>query len=304
MRVWRRFCPLLAVLLMLTPLLAFAPIPLPPDGGMLEAEAAPTFRLPWKGDQRWYVTADNASANHNDPQFFPDLNRYAFDAQPLGADPSVVAIAEGEVIASVNSIEYSEDRAYKEANSGGNCVAIDHGGGVYSSYAHMETGSVSVQVGQRVEAGQPIGRAGRTGFVFADSPLLHWTATSTRPDSRCLNGLSSQSTYADVGGDGIPRAGNFYTSGNSQEVTSDESAAVTASLDLDVQQWCRDSYADPEASAYPKDENNPYTWVCETNGEQLQVDMMDAAERQYGPGHCAYVVGPTPTAYDWKAGPC
>jgi hypothetical protein len=225
MDFWRRIGPLLAVVLVLTPLLALAPVSLPPSGGVQEVEAAPTFYLPWKSGQSWHVTADNASANHNDPKFYPDLNRFAFDAQPLGADPTVVAIAGGEVIAAVNTIQYSEDQAYKEANSGGNCVAIDHGGGVYSAYAHMETGSVPVQVGQRVEAGQPIGRAGRTGFVFANSPLLHWTATSTRPDSRCLNGLSSPSTYADVGGDGIPRAGNAYTSGNSEAVTVAEPAA-------------------------------------------------------------------------------
>ena len=283
-------------------LLAIAPVPLPLDGGLREAEAAPTFRLPWKDGQRWYVTADNASANHNDPQFYPHLNRYAFDAQPLGEDPSVVAIAKGEVVASINTIEYSDDEAYKSANSGGNCVAIDHGDGVYSMYAHMETGSVSVRVGQEVEPGQAIGRAGRTGFVFADSPLLHWTVTSTEPDSRCLNGLSSQSTYADVGGDGIPQAGNSYTSGNTEEVNNAEPGSSTPTLDLDVLQWCRDYYDDPAADAYALDPNNPYTWVCETNGEQLPVDMMNAAERQYGPGYCAHLVGPT--AYDWKAGPC
>lgn len=43
----------------------------------------------------------------------------------------------------------------------GNWVMIDHGNGVRTGYAHAE--SVSVRVGQRVEAGQPVALAGTTG---------------------------------------------------------------------------------------------------------------------------------------------
>lgn len=75
-----------------------------------------------------------------------------------------------------------------------------------------------------------------------------------------------------------------------------------ATLNLDVQRWCQEVYADPNAVATALDFNDPYSWVCETNGQQRVVDMNNAAERQHGLGHCAYLVGPT--AYDWKAGPC
>ncbi len=45
----------------------------------------------------------------------------------------------------------------------GNCVVIDHGGGVKTRYAHMRSGSLSVRVGSRVSRGQQIGRIGTTG---------------------------------------------------------------------------------------------------------------------------------------------
>lgn len=53
----------------------------------------------------------------------------------------------------------------------GNTVIIDHGLGVYSSYAHLN--KILVKQGQRVEKGQIIGQVGSTGF--STGPHLHWT---------------------------------------------------------------------------------------------------------------------------------
>jgi murein DD-endopeptidase MepM/ murein hydrolase activator NlpD len=52
----------------------------------------------------------------------------------------------------------------------GNVVIVNHGGGVATHYAHLS--SFDVQVGQRVERGQIVGRAGSTGR--ATSPHLHY----------------------------------------------------------------------------------------------------------------------------------
>lgn len=52
----------------------------------------------------------------------------------------------------------------------GNLVIVSHGGGVTTHYAHLS--SFDVQVGQRVERGQIVGRAGSTGR--ATSPHLHY----------------------------------------------------------------------------------------------------------------------------------
>ncbi|MES2504716.1 MAG: M23 family metallopeptidase [Myxococcota bacterium] len=53
----------------------------------------------------------------------------------------------------------------------GNLVLVDHGSGVYSSYAHLSR--IDVQVGQSLKKGEQIGMAGATGRVTA--PHLHWS---------------------------------------------------------------------------------------------------------------------------------
>ncbi len=52
----------------------------------------------------------------------------------------------------------------------GNMVIIDHGGGLYSGYAHLS--SFNVSEGQMVEAGDIVGMSGNTGL--STGPHLHW----------------------------------------------------------------------------------------------------------------------------------
>jgi murein DD-endopeptidase MepM/ murein hydrolase activator NlpD len=58
----------------------------------------------------------------------------------------------------------------------GNCVIIDHGNSEYSVLMHMQQGSVRVQVGDRVAAGQVIGKLGDSGDAFG--PHLHYQLQS------------------------------------------------------------------------------------------------------------------------------
>lgn len=54
----------------------------------------------------------------------------------------------------------------------GNAVILDHGVGVFSLYAHMDSSVVSA--GQPVAKGELIGYQGQTGYVTG--PHLHWEA--------------------------------------------------------------------------------------------------------------------------------
>lgn len=54
----------------------------------------------------------------------------------------------------------------------GHMVLINHGDGYKTRYAHMVAGSICVSMGQRVEAGQTIGKVGSTGN--SSGPHLHF----------------------------------------------------------------------------------------------------------------------------------
>jgi len=73
--------------------------------------------------------------------------------------PSIMAIADGRVVWS--------DVGFAGSGYGGlgNSVAIDHGNGIYSLYAHMVPGSVRVQAGQNVRQGDILGTMGMSGKV-------------------------------------------------------------------------------------------------------------------------------------------
>ena len=52
----------------------------------------------------------------------------------------------------------------------GNCIMIDHGGGIVTLYGHQS--SLATSVGQSVSTGQTIGYVGSTGY--STGPHLHW----------------------------------------------------------------------------------------------------------------------------------
>ncbi len=64
----------------------------------------------------------------------------------------------------------------------GNWIEIDHGNGRTTRYAHLQSGSVKVKVGDRVSQGQVIGGLGSTGMV--EEPRLHF---ETRINGTAVN---------------------------------------------------------------------------------------------------------------------
>jgi hypothetical protein len=68
----------------------------------------------------------------------------------------------------------------------GNHVIVDTGNGAYALYAHMQPGSLTVEVGDRVRSGEQLGRVGNTGSSTA--PHLHFHLTDG-PSAVGANGI-------------------------------------------------------------------------------------------------------------------
>jgi murein DD-endopeptidase MepM/ murein hydrolase activator NlpD len=97
--------------------------------------------------------------------FYPGaLDRYA------AWDAEVVSPCDGVVAAAVDQFPDLPPPWRDPAHPAGNHVAIESGGAtVY--LAHLRRGSVAVRAGDRVRAGQPVGRVGNSGNTT--EPHLH-----------------------------------------------------------------------------------------------------------------------------------
>jgi murein DD-endopeptidase MepM/ murein hydrolase activator NlpD len=69
------------------------------------------------------------------------------------------------------------------AGVAGNYVVIDHGNGEYSLYAHLQPGSVRVQVGDRVAGGTRLGKLGSSGN--STEPHLHFQVCDAADPLMC-----------------------------------------------------------------------------------------------------------------------
>jgi hypothetical protein len=131
-------------------------------------------------------------AGRTPPVFSPPLEgemRINEDGQIVVDDPSenenyvnygakVMAAADGVVVGMLDELEDNVPGQLPDPNSitlknvDGNYVVIDHGNGLYSFYAHLQRGSVEVEVGDEVQAGDQLGLLGNTGNSSA--PHLHF----------------------------------------------------------------------------------------------------------------------------------
>jgi Peptidase family M23 len=114
-----------------------------------------------------------------------DANENAADA---GYGREILAPAAGTVVYARNDVptnphpgEEPGDNWYRPLHDpvmafAGNCVIVDHGNSEYSVMMHMQPGSVTVKVGDRVATGQVIGRLGNSGD--ATGPHVHYQLQS------------------------------------------------------------------------------------------------------------------------------
>jgi murein DD-endopeptidase MepM/ murein hydrolase activator NlpD len=106
------------------------------------------------------------------------------NATTTGWGREILAPAAGTVVYARNDVptnphagEEPDSSWYKTLHDpvmalAGNCVIIDHGNSEYSVMMHMQPGSVTVTVGDRVVTGQVIGRLGNSGS--SGGPHLHY----------------------------------------------------------------------------------------------------------------------------------
>jgi hypothetical protein len=157
--------------------------PLPPDPG---AGRDVRLRLPVAGT--WWVYWGGPEERQNYHVVAPD-QRHAFDlvkwrhggtARAAGTRNKhyfafgrrVVAPADAVVVEARDGVRDNRPRLELEnpAAPAGNHVLLDLGGR-YALLAHLRRGSVDVQAGQRVRAGETIGRVGNSGN--SSEPHLH-----------------------------------------------------------------------------------------------------------------------------------
>ncbi len=101
----------------------------------------------------------------------------------------LLAVGDGKVVAAVDRYPSQIPNAQVPVTGDaldGNHVIIKLDDGVYAGYAHMKPGSVRVRPGQRVKAGQVLGRLGNSGG--STGPHLHFQLMD-RPSLLDANGL-------------------------------------------------------------------------------------------------------------------
>ncbi|WP_290057361.1 VCBS repeat domain-containing M23 family metallopeptidase [Amycolatopsis solani] len=116
-----------------------------------QAQAAPSFQLPFECGQQWRLD----TWGHN-----PALDMVREPNQTGTEGAAVLAPASG----TVNQSFYHDNA--------GNVIQINHGGGHFTTYLHLQSRQVSA--GTQVRQGQLIGRVGATGPTSNGHPHLHY----------------------------------------------------------------------------------------------------------------------------------
>jgi murein DD-endopeptidase MepM/ murein hydrolase activator NlpD/predicted DCC family thiol-disulfide oxidoreductase YuxK len=143
------------------------------------------YRLPFKGD--WLVfsggrsLAENRHSSASDQRFAYDFvatrhgTTFSEDGTRLDQFFSfgqpVLAPAAGTVVEAHDGTPDNPVNSPFASPPTGNYVVLDHGNSEYTLLAHMKQGSIKVKVGDKLKAGQMIGRCGNSGN--SSTPHLH-----------------------------------------------------------------------------------------------------------------------------------
>lgn len=143
---------------------------------------------------------DGTSSHRGDGTKFEDY--YAYGADILAAADGKVVVVKSDLVEDPAMLRRPGEtfEAYGERSGayqmqlvmadinaiGGNYIAVDHGNGEFSIYAHLKPGSVSVKVGDVVKAGQPMAKLGSSGN--STEPHLHFQVCD-RPEPLACAGV-------------------------------------------------------------------------------------------------------------------
>ena len=162
---------------------------------------APVFTGMLPFDGVWYVASEHG---------FLDLHKrylaeaFAYDFIQIGANgksyqkdgignadyyaygKKVLAAKDGTVVFVKTDIVENEPGRTNVNSPGGNVVIIDHGDNQYGYYAHMRPNSITLKVGAKVKAGDPLGEVGNSGE--STEPSLHFHVMNN-PDPSMGDGI-------------------------------------------------------------------------------------------------------------------
>lgn len=129
------------------------------------------YRYPLQSSRVQVEQGYGGSWSHTDPANFHAVDFAAEEGTPVLAarDGTVMLVEDG----------YSDAGGDRDVDAGrANFVRIVHDDGSMALYAHLQAGGVSVEPGQRVQAGSVIGYSGNTGF--SSGPHLHFVVQANR----------------------------------------------------------------------------------------------------------------------------
>ncbi|WMJ70156.1 M23 family metallopeptidase [Stenotrophomonas sp. 24(2023)] len=128
------------------------------------------YRVPFDGGRLQVSQPPQGRLSHDDEE-----NRDAVDfALPEGT--TVLAARSGTVMQVQAGFQGHGQRPADRQRA--NFIRVLHADGSMAVYAHLAPAGVQVRTGQQVEAGQPIGRSGNTGYSTA--PHLHFVVQVNR----------------------------------------------------------------------------------------------------------------------------